>query len=98
MTNNEQFINSSSNTFNETQRNALKSLSNVGDGNTYLKDNKPLEDYIQTLRDMHPEKFHRTKEDLMQRVFFDTPTSMHISYKRAVRPRMNSPYLTKEAK
>ena len=98
MTNNEQFINSSSNTFNETQRSMLKSLSNVSDGNTYTKDNKQLEEYIQNLRDMYPEKFHKTKEDLMQRVFFDTPTSMHIPYKRAVRPRVDSPYLMKEEK
>jgi hypothetical protein len=86
------------NTFNETQRKTLIALSKVGDGNTYMKDNKPLEDYIQTLRDMYPEKFHRTRTDLESRVFFDTPTSMATPYARSVRPRSESPYLMKDAK
>jgi hypothetical protein len=93
MTNNETFINASSNTFNETQRKTLMALSKVGNGNTYVKDNKPLEDYIQTLRDMYPGKFHKTKADLETRVFFDAPTSMHTPHARAVRPRNESPYL-----
>jgi hypothetical protein len=93
MTNNETFINASSNTFNETQRKTLMALSKVGNGNTYVKDNKPLEDYLQTLRDMYPEKFHKTKNDLETRVFFDAPTSMCTPYARAVRPRNESPYL-----
>jgi hypothetical protein len=91
MTNNETFINASSNTFNETQRKTLMALSKVGNGNTYVKDNKPLEDYTQTLRDMYPEKFHDSSS-LKTRVFFDAP-SMYIPYARAVRPRNESPYL-----
>jgi hypothetical protein len=93
MTNNETFINASSNPFNETQRKTLMALSKVGNGNTYMKDNKPLEDYIQTLQDMYPEKFHRTRTDLESRIFFDTPTSMSTPYARSVRPRSESPYL-----
>jgi len=97
MTPTEQFTNSSSNTLNETQRKTLMALSKVGNGNTYMQDNKPLEEYLQSLRDMYPEKFHKTRADLETRVFFDAPTSMYTPHARAVRPRKDSPYL-KDAK
>jgi hypothetical protein len=99
MTTNEAITNSSSNTFNEHQRHMLRSFSKLQtNGKDYsATPNKTLEDYIQTLRDIYPEKFHRTKNDLDTRVFFDAPTTF-IPHARSVRPRSNSPYLTKDAK
>ena len=91
MTTNETFINASSNTLNEYQRHMLKTLSKVSKSNTYMQENKPLEDYIQTLRDMYPEKFHNSNS-LKTRVFFDAPTTI-IPHASSVRPRSESPYL-----
>jgi len=91
MTTNEAIINASSNTFNEHQRKTLIALSKVGNGNTYMQENKPLRDYIDTLKDMYPEKFH-SSFSLKNRVFFDAPTTI-IPHANAMRPRQNSPYL-----
>jgi hypothetical protein len=95
MTTNEALINASINTFNEHQRKTLIALSKVSKSNTYMQENKPLEDYIRTLRDMYPEKFHNSNS-LKNRVFFDAPTTI-IPHASSVRPRSESPYL-KDAK
>ena len=92
MTHTEKFINDSSNTLTEHQRQMLRDLSMV-EGNTYTKENKKLEEYIEVLQDMYPEKFHRTRNDLESRVFFDEPASLSMPYARCVRPREQSPYL-----
>jgi hypothetical protein len=81
---------------NDIQRQTLRDLSDVREGKNYMQENKPLEIYLQTLRDMYPEKFHYTKSDLEKRVFVDAPTSI-VPHARAVRPRSKSPYL-KDAK
>jgi hypothetical protein len=91
MTTNEAITNASSNTFNEYQRHMLKTLSKVSKSNTYMQENKELQDYIATLRDMYPEKFHNSFS-LKNRVFFDAPTTI-IPHASSVRPRQNSPYL-----
>lgn len=91
MTHTEQFINDSSNTLNEHQRQTLRDLSMV-EGNTFAKENKKLEEYIEVLKDMYPEKFHRTRKDLDSRVFFDEPASL-TPHARSVRAREQSPYL-----
>lgn len=93
MTNNETFVNDSSNTFNDAQRKMLITLSRVQpEGTDYpATPNAPLEDYLTTLRDMYPKKFHCTRDDLETRVFFDAPTTI-IPHARAVRPRTQSPY------
>jgi len=92
MTHAEKFINDSSNTLNEHQRQMLRDLSTAHPDNTYLKENRQLEEYVEVLRDMYPEKFHRTRGDLESRVFFDAPTSMATPHARCVRPREQSPY------
>ena len=94
MTSIETFIDNSSNPLNEQQRQTLITLSRVQlKGKDYpVTPNAPLEDYLQTLRDMHPRKFHRTRDDLEARVFVDAPTTL-IPHARAVRPRTQSPYL-----
>jgi len=56
-----------------------------------VQPNMQLEQYIETLHDMYPEKFHKTRADLESRVFFDEPTSL-IMHTRSVRPRSQSPY------
>ena len=92
MTTAETIINGCVNPFTEQQRQTLRDLSIV-EGNTFAKENKKLEEYIEVLQDMYPEKFHRTRNDLESRVFFDAPTSMATPYARCVRPREQSPYL-----
>jgi hypothetical protein len=94
MTTEESIINGCSNPFTEHQRQQLKDLSKVQEkGKDYpTQPNRKLEDYIETLHDMYPEKFQRTRADLESRVFFDTPTSL-VPYARSVRPRDKSPYL-----
>jgi hypothetical protein len=83
---------------NDIQRQTLRDLSDVREGKNYTQENKPLEIYLQTLRDMYPEKFHYTRSDLEKRVFVDAP-NFHaiVPHARAVRPRSKSPYL-KDAK
>jgi hypothetical protein len=94
MTSTEQLINDCVSPFNEAQRQRLKDLSKVLDDQAYsAQPNMPLEEYLETLRDMYPEKFH-TKESLKMRVFVDTPTSI-IPYERCVRPREQSPIYLK---
>jgi hypothetical protein len=83
--------------FNEAQRQRLKDLSNVLDNQAYsAMPNMRLEEYLEVLRDMYPEKFH-TKESLKTRVFVDTPTTLSTPYARCVRPREQSPILWKPA-
>jgi len=81
---------------NDIQRQTLRDLSDVRKGKDYTQENKALEIYLQTIRDMYPEKFHYTRRDLEKRVFVDAPTSI-IPHARAVRPHSKSPYL-KDAK
>jgi hypothetical protein len=81
---------------NDLQRQTLRDLSDVREGKNYTQANKALEIYLQTLRDMYPEKFHYTRSDLEKRVFVDTPTSV-IPHARSMRSRSKSPYL-KDAK
>jgi len=83
---------------NELQQQTLRDLSNVHPGNTYAQENKALEAYLKDLREQYPECFHRTKDDLSTRVFFDAPTSGHLPHARSVRPRDKSPYLITPAK
>ena len=92
MTTAETIINGCVNPFTEQQRQTLRDLSIV-EGNTYTKENKKLEEYIEVLQDMYPEKFHRTRNDLESRVFIDAPTYKATPYARCVRPREQSPYL-----
>jgi len=96
MTTAETIINSSSNPFTEHQRQQLKDLSKVQEhGKDYsVLPNMKLEQYIETLKDMYPEKFHKTRADLESRVFFDEPTSI-TPHARSVRPRSQSPYQAK---
>jgi hypothetical protein len=96
MTNTEKLINDTVSPFNEHQRQMLKDLSKVQErGKDYpVQPNRKLEDYIETLHDMYPEKFHKTRADLESRVFFDEPTSL-IAHARSVRPRSQSPYHAK---
>jgi hypothetical protein len=79
--------------FSDLQRQKLRDLSNVREDKMYLKENKRLEDYIETLRDMYPEYFHRTKQDFNERVFFDEPASEPNA--TFLRPRSKSPYLNR---
>jgi hypothetical protein len=81
---------------NDIQRQTLRDLSDVSEGRNYAQENKALEIYLQTIRDMYPEKFHYTKSDLEKRVFVDAPTSI-VPHARSIRPRSQSPYL-KDAK
>lgn len=90
MTTEETIINGCSNPFTEHQRQMLKDLSNTQEGRNYAQENRMLEDYLETLRDMYPEKFHITKKDLDSRVFFDEPTSL-IPHARSLRSRSMSP-------
>jgi len=94
MTTAESIIDGCSNPLNEHQRQMLKDLSKVQErGKDYpVMPNVKLEQYIETLKDMYPEKFLMTKKDLDSRVFFDTPTSF-IPCTRSVRAREQSPYL-----
>ena len=94
MTAEESIINAAVSPFNEYQRQRLKDLSKVQErGKDYpVQPNRMLEDYIETLKDMYPEKFHLTKKDLDSRVFFDAPTSL-IHHARSLRSREQSPYL-----
>ena len=95
MTSNEKLINDCVSPFNETQRQKLRDLSKVRPNKDYLvQPNIRLEEYLEELRDMYPEKFH-TKESLKMRVFVDTPTSI-IPHARCVRPREQSPIYLKE--
>ena len=92
MTTAETIINGCVNPLTEQQRQTLKDLSMV-EGNTFAKENKALEEYIEVLKDMYPEKFHRTRRDLVSRVFFDEPASLATPHARFVRARAQSPYL-----
>jgi hypothetical protein len=95
MTLDDQLIDASVSPFNKTQRQQLKALSNVRLNKNYsAAPNTELEEYIQTLRDMYPDKFRTTRADLSARVFFDEPTSV-IVYARVIRPLSRSPYLKK---
>ena len=96
MTNTEQLINATVSPFNEHQRQRLKDLSKVQEkGKDYpVQPNRMLEDYIATLKDMYPEKFHMNRADLESRVFVDEPTSL-IIHARSIRPRDHSPYRAK---
>jgi hypothetical protein len=94
MTSTEQLINDGASPFNATQRQRLRDLSKVLESGAYsAQPNMPLENYLETLRDMYPERFH-TKESLKMRVFVDTPTSI-IPYERCVRSREQSPIYLK---
>ena len=85
MTTTENTIDSGVSPFNPTQRQRLCDLSKVLENQAYsAQPNAPLEEYLEVLRDMYPEKFH-TKESLKMRTFVDTPTSF-IPYARCVRP------------
>jgi transposase-like protein len=77
--------------FTEAQRQKLRDLSNVYEGNTYAKVNTNLEAYIIALRDQYPECFHNTQNNLKERVFVDTPATIPPSlYKSAVRSHAES--------
>lgn len=91
MTTAESIIDGCANPFTEHQRQMLKDLSDTSQGNTYQKVNSKLQDYLDTLRDMYPEKFH-TEKTLKDRVFFDEPSSLSTPHERFVRPRKESPY------
>ena len=94
MTTTETTIDNGVSPFNPTQRQRLKDLSKVLENQAYsAQPNIPLEEYLEVLRDMYPEKFH-TKESLKMRTFVDTPTSF-IPYARCVRPRDQSPIYLK---
>ena len=94
MTTAEHIIDGCVSLFNETQRQRLKDLSKVLENQAYsAQPNAPLEDSLEGLQDMYPEKFH-TKESLKMRTFVDTPTSF-IPYARCVRPREQSPIYLK---
>ena len=92
MTAAEKLINDCVSPFTETQRQRLKDLSDVRSDRNYTQENRRLEDYLETLKDMYPEKFHRTKADLDSRVFFDEPTTIATPRARCVRSRDQSPY------
>jgi hypothetical protein len=91
MTSNETLINSCVSPLNEAQRAKLKSLCKLqAKGKNYTAaPNKPLEDYIATLRILYPNMF-QSKESLKTRVFVDTPASI-IPYERCVRTVEESP-------
>ena len=84
MTTAEHLIDGCVSPFNSTQRQRLQDLRGA-----------PLDEYIEVLHDMYPEKFH-TEESLKTRVFFDEPggvwASRRLPYARFVRPFNQSPY------
>jgi hypothetical protein len=95
MTTTENTIDSGVSPFNPTQRQRLRDLSKVLENQAYsAQPNAPLEEYLEVLRDMYPEKFHN-KESLKLRVFMDTPTTFSTPYARCVRPRDQSPIYLK---
>jgi hypothetical protein len=91
MTSAETLINDCVSPLNEAQRAKLKSLCKLQvKGKDYTAvPNKPLEDYIATLRILYPNMF-QSKESLTTRVFVDTPASL-IPYERCVRTMEESP-------
>jgi hypothetical protein len=84
MTTAEHLIDGCVSPFNSTQRQRLQDLRGA-----------PLDEYIEVLHDMYPEKFH-TEASLKTRVFFDEPSglwaSRRLPYARFVRPFNQSPY------
>ena len=92
MTASEKLINDCVSPFTKTQRDMLKSLCKLQPrGKDYTAaPNKALEEYIKTLKDLHPEMF-QSKDSLQKRVFMDTPMSL-IPHARAVRTFEKSPY------
>jgi hypothetical protein len=97
MTAAEKLINDCVSPFNEHQRQMLRDLSDVREGNKYTEVNRRLEDYIETLRDMYPEMFH-TDKTLKHRVFMDEPRvcmdeprSLSMPFARFVRAWSQSP-------
>jgi transposase-like protein len=77
--------------FTDAQRQTLRDLSDVREGNMYSSVNQRLEAYIIALRDQYPEMFLGTQNDLKERVFVDTPSTIPPSlYKRAVLTLANS--------
>lgn len=91
MTAAEKLINDCVSPFNETQRQRLKDLSKIRKDKNYpAAPNIKLEEYIEELRDMYPEKFH-TKDTVKHRVFVDEPRSIYTPYARYVRPYAESP-------
>ena len=92
MTAAEKIINDCVSPFHEHQRQMLRDLSNVHEGNRYTEVNRKLEDYIETLHDIYPEMFH-TKDTLKKRVFMDEPRSAATACARFVRSRAQSPII-----
>jgi hypothetical protein len=90
MTAAEKLINDCVSPFNEHQRQMLRDLSDVREGNKYTEVNRRLEDYIETLRDMYPEMFH-TDKTRKTRVFMDEPRSLSMPFARFVRAWSQSP-------
>jgi hypothetical protein len=86
----EKLINDCVSPFNEHQRQMLRDLSDVREGNKYTEVNRRLEDYITTLRDIYPEMFH-TDTTLKHRVFMDEPRSLAMPFARFVRAWSQSP-------
>ena len=77
--------------FTEEQRSKLKSLSKPQPrGKDYpATPNKPLEEYIKSMQNLHPEMFQDAKS-IKERVFVDEP---HLcSFKRSIRTLSESPY------
>jgi hypothetical protein len=78
--------------FTDAQRQHLRDLSDVREGNAYQTVNPRLEAYLIALRDQYPEMFVGTQSQLKERVFMDTPATVPSSmYKRAVRSLAESP-------
>ena len=93
MTASEKLINDCVSPFTQAQRDMLKSLCKLQTrGKDYTAaPNKPLEDYIKTMKDLYPERF-QSKASLAKRTFVDTPSSL-IPYARCVRTPSESPCL-----
>lgn len=93
MTTAESIIDGCANPLNEHQRKMLKDLSDTKPSNTYQNVNPKLQDYLDTLQNMYPEKFQSPKT-LKNRVFFDEPASLSTPHARFVRQRKESPYVS----
>jgi len=91
MTTAEELVNSCSNLLNAQQRQMLQDLSKVRQDKNYsAMPNYALDEYITTLKDLYPAKFHN-RHTLTQRVFMDEPANVDVPYTKFVRTKNESP-------